>query len=244
MRLLPIILASFAIAASATLASAATSGEGAPNTEISPSATAPDPNPPDEEGPLPSPEEQLYFAREELLVTGASKRPVRADEAPANVTVITHEDIIQSGVQNLGEIFRRVPGMDVVQVSQSETEVSARGFADSPIDGGAAALAGPGGDSFDDLRVARPPDGPVTVDLRRAWPGVPHLEHDPALTQRNPDQERQGRVRVGVPRDDEVVGHTASVAGRGSRRPAHSPDTDPGPQVRVGLPPDRHTPAG
>jgi len=73
-------------------------------------------------------EEQLYFSREEM-VTGATKRPVPLGEAPANVTVITHEDIIQSGAQNIAEVFRRVPGMDVFWVDSAEEEVSLRGFA-------------------------------------------------------------------------------------------------------------------
>ena len=136
MKPLPAIIAALAISAFAFPASSETAGAAPDKAEISQSAAAPEARPPDEEGALPSPEEQLYFAREEMLVTGPAKRPVRADEAPANVTVITHEDIVQSGVQNLGEIFRRVPGMDVVQISQSETEVSARGFAGSPLDGG------------------------------------------------------------------------------------------------------------
>ena len=88
---------------------------------------------------LASSEEELYFTREEM-VTGPSKRPVKLGEAPANVTVITHEDIIQSGVQNLGEVFRRVPGMDVVQVSATETDVSARGFALPIVDGNKMAV--------------------------------------------------------------------------------------------------------
>ncbi|MFH1829371.1 MAG: TonB-dependent receptor [Pseudomonadota bacterium] len=79
-------------------------------------------------------EEQIYFAEEEL-VTGPTKRPVPLIEAPANVTVITHEDIMQSGVTNLGEVFRRVAGMDVVTITAADTQVSARGFATHLIDG-------------------------------------------------------------------------------------------------------------
>ncbi len=77
-------------------------------------------------------EEELYFAKDEL-VTGASKREVKLTEAPANVTIVTHDDIIQSGATNLAEVFRRVPGMDVVTVTAADTEVSARGFADTVL---------------------------------------------------------------------------------------------------------------
>ncbi len=79
-------------------------------------------------------EEELFFEEEEL-VTGASKRAIKLSEAPANVTVITQDDIIQSGATNLGEVFRRVPGMDVVTITPAETEVSARGFVASVLDG-------------------------------------------------------------------------------------------------------------
>ncbi len=72
-------------------------------------------------------EEEIYFSPEEL-VTGPTKRAVKLEEAPANITIITHEEIARSGVQNLADVFRRVAGMDVVTISAADTEVSARGF--------------------------------------------------------------------------------------------------------------------
>ncbi|MFH1830411.1 MAG: TonB-dependent receptor [Pseudomonadota bacterium] len=78
-------------------------------------------------------EEEIYFAEDEL-VTGPSKREVKLSEAPANVIVITNEDIIQSGATCLAEVFRRVPGMDVIQISSAEDQVSMRGFAGPLID--------------------------------------------------------------------------------------------------------------
>ncbi len=79
-------------------------------------------------------EEELYFEKEET-VTGATKRQVKLAEAPANITIITHDDIIQSGATNIAEVFRRVPGMDVVTVTAAETEASARGFPANLVDG-------------------------------------------------------------------------------------------------------------
>ena len=87
-----------------------------------------------ESGDVSSLEEEVYFAPEEM-VTGATKRAVPLSEAPANVTVITHEDIVQSGVTNLGEVFRRVPGMDVFWITAAETQASIRGFAGPTLDG-------------------------------------------------------------------------------------------------------------
>ena len=75
-------------------------------------------------------EEQLYFSRDEMI-TGTSKREVKLDEAAANVTIITNDQIIQSGAKTLAEVFRRVPGMDVVMITDAESRVSIRGFADS-----------------------------------------------------------------------------------------------------------------
>ena len=83
---------------------------------------------------IPSVEEEIYFAKEEL-VTGPTKRAIKLAEAPANVTIVTHEDIIQSGATNLAEVFRRVPGMDVITITAGDSEVSARGFATPITDG-------------------------------------------------------------------------------------------------------------
>ncbi|MFH1829372.1 MAG: TonB-dependent receptor [Pseudomonadota bacterium] len=87
----------------------------------------------------PSIEEEIYFSPEEI-VTGPTKREVLLTEAPANVTIITHEDIVQSGVTNLAEVFRRVPGMDVYTITAAETEVSARGFATTVLSGSRMAV--------------------------------------------------------------------------------------------------------
>lgn len=110
------------VAALTAFAAPLSAGEPSSSVEMSPMDLASSPD-----GGA-SVEERLYFAHSELVST-ATKREVKLEEAPANVTIITHEDIMQSGVQNLGEVFRRLAGMDVVQVSTSETDVSARGFA-------------------------------------------------------------------------------------------------------------------
>jgi len=80
------------------------------------------------EAELSSVEEELYFADDEM-VTGATKREVPLAEAPANIFVITNEDIVQSGQTNLAEVLRLVPGMDAIYISSGETQVSMRGFA-------------------------------------------------------------------------------------------------------------------
>lgn len=68
---------------------------------------------------------------EELLNTtiiSASKREQKLSEAPNAISVITVEDIKQSGAVDLPDLFRMVPGMDVVSVYGNAYGVSARGF--------------------------------------------------------------------------------------------------------------------
>lgn len=64
----------------------------------------------------------------EMTVTTASKKAQSIDEAPAAVTVITKEDLMFYGADNLGEALRLVPGMEIIQGSDANYEVSVRGF--------------------------------------------------------------------------------------------------------------------
>ncbi|UCD85490.1 MAG: TonB-dependent receptor, partial [Deltaproteobacteria bacterium] len=72
-------------------------------------------------------EEEALFRFEEYVVS-ASKRLQRIEEAPATITVITAEDIRQSGLTNIPEILRRVAGLDVVTLTAFDTQVAIRGF--------------------------------------------------------------------------------------------------------------------
>ncbi len=53
--------------------------------------------------------------------------PQPISEAPSNVYVITDEDIRHSGAIDIPTILRRIPGIDVMQVTASDFNVSARG---------------------------------------------------------------------------------------------------------------------
>ena len=79
------------------------------------------------------------------------------------------------------------------------------------VDGGTAALAAPHRHPLDDLGVGGPALGSVAVHLRRARPGVAHLEHDAVRADGDPYEVRQRRRGIGVARDDEVVDHGSSV---------------------------------
>ncbi|MFN7975898.1 MAG: TonB-dependent receptor [Acidobacteriota bacterium] len=63
----------------------------------------------------------------EVVVT-ASKHGQKITEAPAAVTVITADDIEASGALGLADLFRRIPGLDFMQVSARDYNVNARGF--------------------------------------------------------------------------------------------------------------------
>lgn len=71
--------------------------------------------------------EELELLKEEETVTIASRYEQPISQAPANVYVITDEDIRQSGSPDLPTILRRIPGLEVIQMSGAEFNVSFRG---------------------------------------------------------------------------------------------------------------------
>lgn len=71
--------------------------------------------------------ELLLFSEEELVITAARYKQ-KISEAPSAITVITDEDIHQSGATNIPDILRMVPGLDVMFITASHASVSARGL--------------------------------------------------------------------------------------------------------------------
>jgi outer membrane receptor for ferrienterochelin and colicin len=82
------------------------------------------------EGDLPSDSsiasEELRFLQEEQ-VTIAAQHEQPISEAAGNVYVITDEDIRHSGEVDLPSVLRRVPGMEVMQMTGADFNVSVRG---------------------------------------------------------------------------------------------------------------------
>ncbi len=72
--------------------------------------------------------EDIYaiFAEEEIVMT-ASRYLQPVSQSPATITVITAEEIRESGVTNIPDILRRVPGMEIMQASVAEYNVGIRG---------------------------------------------------------------------------------------------------------------------
>jgi len=77
---------------------------------------------------------ELSIFEDISIVTIASKREQRITETPSTVSVITAEDIKQSGAINLAELFRSVPGIDVMAMSISDYDVCARGMNTTCVD--------------------------------------------------------------------------------------------------------------
>jgi len=73
----------------------------------------------------------MEMSLEDLMkveVTTIGKKPQKAAQMPAAVTVITQEDIRRSGATNIPEALRLVPGVEVAQVDDTIWAISIRGY--------------------------------------------------------------------------------------------------------------------
>jgi outer membrane receptor for ferrienterochelin and colicin len=77
--------------------------------------------------PTPALLEELQLIKEEESVSIASRYEQPISQAPSNVYVITDEDIRQSGATDLPTVLRRIPGIEVMQMSGADFNVSVRG---------------------------------------------------------------------------------------------------------------------
>jgi iron complex outermembrane receptor protein len=78
----------------------------------------------------PSPQgipDELLLLKEEESVSIASRYEQPISQAPSNVYVITDEDIRHSGAPDLPTVLRRIPGLEVMQVTGADFNVSVRG---------------------------------------------------------------------------------------------------------------------
>lgn len=63
-----------------------------------------------------------------MNVSSVARRDQKLYKTPAAVYVVTRDDVRRSGADNLAELLRMVPGIQVAQVESSKWAVSARGF--------------------------------------------------------------------------------------------------------------------
>lgn len=73
---------------------------------------------------------ELDFKNLSEVVTSVSKKPESSFQAAAAIQVITQEDIKFSGVRNLAEALRMVPGIQVSRSDSSNWAITSRGFND------------------------------------------------------------------------------------------------------------------
>jgi iron complex outermembrane receptor protein len=71
--------------------------------------------------------EEMALLKEEEIVSIATRYDQPISEAPSNIYVITDEDIRQSGAVDIPTILRRIPGMEVMQTTGADFNVSVRG---------------------------------------------------------------------------------------------------------------------
>lgn len=69
----------------------------------------------------------LELLKEEETVSIASRYEQPISQAPSNVYVVTDDDIRLSGATDLPTILRRIPGLEVMQMTGADFNVSARG---------------------------------------------------------------------------------------------------------------------
>lgn len=69
--------------------------------------------------------EQLFGEPVTTSVTGS---PQRVTEAPANITIVTADEIRRSGARDIPGILRHVPGVDFLQWGNDNTDVAIRGY--------------------------------------------------------------------------------------------------------------------
>lgn len=73
-------------------------------------------------------ERELLFFQDIPVVVTAARKEQPITEAPSAITVITAQDIRESGAVSIPDILRTVPGIEVMRVTASNANVNARGF--------------------------------------------------------------------------------------------------------------------
>ena len=70
-------------------------------------------------------EELLFLQEETVSIASRYQQPI--SQAPSNVYVITAEDIRRSGATDIPTVLRRIPGLEVMQTSGADYNLSVRG---------------------------------------------------------------------------------------------------------------------
>jgi iron complex outermembrane receptor protein len=76
--------------------------------------------------PSPKPEDETVKLREEVVVVSASKTESTLVNAPATISVLSADTIESSPAQNYGDLLRSVPGLNVIQTSARDINITSR----------------------------------------------------------------------------------------------------------------------
>ena len=64
----------------------------------------------------------------EPVTTSATGRPQKVSEVPANMTIISQDDIRRSGATNIPDVLSFVAGLDVRRYGSVDADVAVRGY--------------------------------------------------------------------------------------------------------------------
>src|SRR5438034_508726 len=89
---------------------------------VAAAAQEPKPSP----SPSPAKPQDETVKREETVVVTASKTETTLVNAPATLSVITEQQLITAPAQNYGDLLRAVPGLNVIQLSARDVQMTSR----------------------------------------------------------------------------------------------------------------------
>jgi outer membrane receptor protein involved in Fe transport len=92
--------------------------------------------------PAPPPEEDQVVKREEVVVVTASKTETTLVNAPATLSVVSSAEILTSPAQNYGDLLRSVPGLNVIQLSARDVQMTSRQSTNTLVNSQLALLDG------------------------------------------------------------------------------------------------------
>jgi len=64
----------------------------------------------------------------ESVTTSATGLPERVTNVPVNMTIITADEISRSGARDIPGVLRHVAGVDIMQWSNDDSDISVRGY--------------------------------------------------------------------------------------------------------------------
>jgi len=73
-----------------------------------------------------APDEEVVRRQEEVTVVSASRTSERLVDAPATMSVITSDVLESSPAQNFGDLLRSVPGVNAIQTSARDINLTSR----------------------------------------------------------------------------------------------------------------------